>query len=435
MRRIPRFAPPPLLSELLARRGRNDIVGVAMRWPSIALVCGLLGSCAPTPAVTVVHVKKKPVEAPEGDPVRLHRSEKAALAGVRSGAFIVRDASDWQKLWPGEPPPMPEGIDFASEMMFVVATEDAIVTRLHVSSAVETGSSITVSVKQTMLGDGCVHRGEERKSTDHAVAMRIDKPIRFVIEDESAPSCGDPPKAQIACRTAKSPSWGAKLAAKAGDVVECEQSSIVTGKYTLIDQGLSLVELPPGSNARLAFSKVPGRATLALDAFGVYAVRAEAIDEGGRRGQATAFIDVPPKKTRDVLLQLTWTSVTAGDYTLPPPRVVLRVTQEGPRGQRCSSEVPVPGLCDAKTRGSYTHMRIPASRRKLPLSLLYLEERAQDGPSPCVTIWFDGQKTSESCDQGHRHPEDRWELGTLDTATGTLAPPKPPAAKPAPTSG
>jgi hypothetical protein len=398
-----------------------------MRWLPIALVSGLMGSCAPSPPITIVHVKK-PIEPPEGDAVRLHRSEKTTLSGARSGAFVVRGKDDWQKMWAGEAPSMPEGIDFASEMMLVVATEDAIVTQLKIGSAVETGSNVTVTVKQTMIGEGCVYRREERKVVDHALATRVEKPIRFVIEDETAPSCGDPPKAQIQCRASKTAPWGAKLAAKTGDVVECEQSSTVTGKYTLIDQGLSLAELPPGSNARLAFSKTPGRATLALDSYGTYAVRAEAIDEGGRRGQATAFIDVPPKKTRDVLLQLTWSSVTAGDYTLPPPRVVLRVIQEGPRGQRCSSEVPVPGLCEAKTRGNYTHMRIPASRRKLPLSLLYLEERPQEGPAPCLTIWFDGQKMSESCDRAHRHPEDRWDLGTLDTATGSLTAPV--AAKP-----
>jgi len=393
-----------------------------MRWAPIAIVCGLSAACAETAPVTVVHLKKPPREKVEGDAVRTRRSGGETFAGSRSGAFVVRGPPDWQKLWPAAAPALPVGIDFAAEMLLVVGTEDAIVTQLEVEEVVETATSVVVTVAQTLLGEGCVRRGEERKAVDHVLTPRIDKPIRFVVADRSAPSCGDPPKAQIACRPAKGETWGAKLTAKTGEVVECELSSTVTGKYPLVDQGLSLAELPPGSNAKLAFSKIPGRATLAVDTFGTYAVRAEATDEGGRRGLATAYIDVPPKRTRDVLIQLTWSSVTAGDYTLPPPRVILRVTQEGPRGQRCSSEVPVPGLCEAKTRGSYTHMRIPASRRKLPLSLLYLDERPQEGPSPCVTVWFDGQKTVESCDRDHRHAEDRWELGTLDTATGRVAP-------------
>ena len=135
-----------------------------------------------------------------------------------------------------------------------------------------------------------------------------------------------------------------------------------------------------------------------------------------------------------MLVQLTWADVDTTELTTPLPRVLLRVTQEGPRGQRCSAEVPVPGLCDAKARGPHTYMKIPASRRKLPISVLYLDERAQEGPAPCVNVWFNGERTVSTCDRDHRHAEDRWELGTLETWTGKITLPKPPP-EPKPAAG
>lgn len=329
-------------------------------------------------------------------------------------------------MWRGaaEPPAFPSTIDPLTEMLVVAATEDEIVSQLKIRRAVETAEKLTVFVRQTMLGEGCVRSSDERIGMDAIVTPRLDKPVQFYVEDEDGESCGDPPKAEIGCRLAAAPAWSSKVTAKMGDVVECELSMMAKGKYEVVDQMLSLTESPPSSNAKLAFLGGPTRATLSLDAFGTYSVRAEVTDEGGRRGRATAAIDVVPKKTRDVLVQLTWTDVDMSELMAPLPRVLLRVTQEGASGQRCSAEVPVPGLCDAKTRGPYTYMKIPASRRRLPMSLLYLDERAQAGPSPCVSVWFNGQRTVVTCDHDHRHAEDRWELGTLETWTGKVIPSK-----------
>lgn len=412
-------------------------MGLSMRpLPFVAVLVTLFGACVPTPPITVVHVgKDAPKQNVSGDPVKTRRPPADTWAGVQGGAYIVRDDEDWKKMWKGvsEPPAFPTTIAAPSEMLVLVATEDAIVSKLTITRAVETGEALTVFVRQTMLGEGCVRKSDERSGVDAIVTQRIDKPVKFYIEDEDGPSCGEPPKAAIGCRLAAAQSWSSKLTVKTGDVVECELSTTANGKYELVDQILTLAEAPPSSNAKLAFSKGPTRATIALDTFGTYSVRAEATDEAGRKGSASAFIDVQPKKTRDVLVQLTWTGVDTSELTTPLPRVLLRVAQEGPRGQRCSAEVPVPGLCDAKTRGPYTYMKIPASRRKLPISLLYLDERAQSGPSPCVNVWFNGERTVATCDQDHRHAEDRWELGTLETWTGKVIPPKPPAEpKPAP---
>lgn len=397
----------------------------------VALVA--LPGCAPTPPVTIVHLGKAKEDV-AGDPVTVRRSATDGYGGLRGGAYVVRSSEDWTKMWPpgAEHPAVPP-IDPMKEMLLVVATDDQIVSKLRVTRAVETVDRLTVWVRQTIIGQGCVGRPEERSSLDVALAPRIDKPVKFLVEDEDAPTCGEPPKAEIACRGggAGAQAWAQKLSAKTGDVIECELKSTAKGKYELVDQLLTLEEAPPGSNAKLAFGKSSTRATLAIDRFGTYSVRAEATDEAGRRGHATATIDVLPKKTKEVQLQVTWLDLDPEDPTARAPRVLLRVSSEGAKGQRCSSEVPVPGLCEAKTQGLYTYMKIPASRRKLPLSMLYLDERPQNGPSPCVNVWFNGEKTATVCDRDHRHAEDRWELGTLETATGKIQAPKPPAeAKP-----
>jgi len=397
--------------------------------PFALTVAALIGACVPSPPITVVHVGKGGVkEEVRGDAVKTRRPSAETWTGVQGGAYIVRSNEDWQNMWKAapEPPAFPSTIHPVDEMLLLVATEDAIVSRLTIDRVVETGEVLTVFVRQTMLGEGCVRRSDERSGVDAVITPRREKPVKFVIEDEDGASCGPPPKTEIGCRLAAAESWSSKLTVKTGDVVECELSTIATGKYELVDQILALADSPPTSNAKLAFSKGPTRASIALDTFGTYAVRAEATDEAGRKGVATALIDVQPKKTRDVLVQLTWSDVDTTELTAPLPRVLLRVTQDGPRGQRCSAEVPVPGLCEAKTRGPYTYMKIPASRRKLPISLLYLDERAQEGPSPCVNVWFNGERTVSMCDRDHRHAEDRWELGTLETWTGKVVAPKPP---------
>jgi hypothetical protein len=70
-------------------------------------------------------------------------------------------------------------------------------------------------------------------------------------------------------------------------------------------------------------------------------------------------------------------------------------------------------------------MKLKASTDKAPLSVRYVDERIEKGPLACIHVWFEGIRTAEVCDRKHRDPDDRWEVGVLDMATGKLGDPLP----------
>jgi hypothetical protein len=285
-------------------------------------------------------------------------------------------------------------------------------------------------VRETSVGEGCLNKSNER-AFDAVIAPRADKPIKFIVDRERGESCGKAPEAKVECRLREQQTWAAKVVAQPGDAVECELTTTSGGKFELIDRLLS-IDLPAGSSAKLAFKKGPLRGEMGIDVYGTYTVIGEAADEMGRHAKASATIDVKPPATKDVLVQLVWAGFERGDNSDNFPRVNLRVSDEK-SAQRCSAEIPVPGLCEVKTRGAYTYMRIPAGQRKLPVSVQFLDERAEKGPGPCVHVWFDGVRTAETCDRAQHAAEDIWRVGIVDTVTGKMTPDVAPAAPPAPT--
>ncbi len=360
------------------------------------------------------------VDQIRGDNVKLKHGAQEAFAGARGGFHIVRSQEDWQRAWPNDKaPPLPPTLDTSSFMLFLAVAETKKVTKLKVQRALETAEMIYVFVRETKLGEGCLNKATE-PAFDAVTAQRIDKPIKFLVDEERGESCGDPPVANVECRKKNEESWTKAISADPGDTVECEATADARGRFELVDRVLRIGELPAGSSAKLVFAKGPHRGELTLDVYGKYLVMAEAADEIGRRGKAIATIEAKPPKTKDVLVQLVWAGFDRRDESDTFPRVNLRVAEEGPKGQRCSAEIPIPGLCDVKTRGAYTYMRIPEGSRKLPVSVQFMDERVEPGPGPCVHVWFDGERTAETCDRKHRDADEIWKVGTLDTKTGKL---------------
>ena len=381
----------------------------------------VLAACTTAPAITVVRTNPgDKVEEIKGDVVKLKRVPQEAYTGARSGFHVVRGSEDWEKAWPSDrTPAMPSTLDTSSQMLFLAVSESRDVTRVKVQRALETGSFLYVWVHETKVGEHCVNKATDR-AFDAVLTTRVDKPVKVFIEEEAGESCGEPPVASVECRLKNKETWSAKLEAQPGDAVECKMTATARGKFELVDKLLTIAELPPGSTSKLAFKQGAERGGFDVDVYGTYTMMAEAADEAGRRGKSVATIDVKPPKTKDVLVQLVWAGFDRTDVADTFPRVNLRVAEEGPRGQRCSAEIPIPGLCDVKTRGAYTYMRIPEGNRRLPVSIQYLDERVEGGPGPCVHVWYDGQRTAETCDRAHRDADEIWKVGTLDTSTGAL---------------
>ena len=362
------------------------------------------------------------VDQIKGDNVKLKRGPQEAFSGARGGFYVIRGHEDWERAWPADrTPEMPQTLDTSKQMLFLAVSEGRDITRMKVQRALETATFLYVWVRETKLGEGCVNKSSDR-AFDAVVAARADKPVKFFVEQEPGESCGEPPAATVQCRLTNQQTWSPKIEAQPGDAVECTMTASARGKFELVDKLLSMAELPPGSTSKMAFKKGSERAELEVDVYGTYTITAEAADEAGRRGKASATIEVKPPKTKDVLVQLVWAGFDRTDVADTFPRVNLRVAEEGPRGQRCSAEIPIPGLCEVKTRGAYTYMRIPEGDRRLPVSVQFLDERVEKGPGPCVHVWYDGVRTGETCDRMHRDADEIWKVGTLDTATGKLLP-------------
>jgi hypothetical protein len=391
-------------------------------WSVRALFVLLAASCGTAPAVTVVRTSAgDKIEAVTGDSLKLKRGAQEGFSGAKGGYYVIRGQDDWQRAWPSDKaPPMPATLDTGRQMLFLAVAETNDVSHVKVQRVLETGSYLYVWVHETKLGQSCPNKAQEH-AFDAVITSRNDKPVKFYVEDEQGESCGEAPVASVQCRLANQPTWSTKLTAQPGDNLECLMSAETRGKFALVDKVLSMSELPAGSTAKLAFRKGPDRAELELDVYGTYTVHAEAADEAGRRGKGTATIEVAPPKTKDVLVQLVWAGFDLRDESDTFPRVNLRVAEEGPKGQRCSAGGPIPGLCDVKTRGAYTYMRIPEGNRKLPISVQYIDERYEKGPGPCVHVWYDGARTAETCDRKQRSSDEIWKVGVLDTSSGALA--------------
>jgi hypothetical protein len=414
-------------------RRTSCLVVLALSTAVLGPAAVFLGAgCGVSPPVTVVHVGVgERTETVKGDPVKTRRGDQDFYATLRPGFTVVRGNDDWQNAWPaGAVPSMPASFDTARSMLLVASSDDKSTVQVQIQRVLETGDRVHVFVRETKAGENCTAKLEHRP-VDAVMTERIDKPVKFYVEEERGDSCGGAPAVSVNCRVGESPTWAPKVTALPGDKVDCEMSAETRGKFALVDTSLTLGELPGGSAAKLAYTKGTLRGSFIIDVFGPYAVKAEAKDEGGRTTIVNAAIEALPPKTRDVLVQLVWTNFDASDDPSTFPRVKLRATEEARDAKNkatvneCSATTPRPDLCDVKVRGAYTHMTLKASDKRVPLDVLYADERAEKGPIVCIQVYFDGTRTGETCDRKHRDPDERWNVGTIDMGSGKVLEPAP----------
>jgi hypothetical protein len=385
---------------------------------------GLIQGCGTTPAIAVVHLGPGDHSRElHGDPVKIRRGAQEPYAALGGGFFVVRTTEDWRNIWAGankEAPPLPPTLDTTHSMLVLAIGEARDVVAMQVKKIVDTGELLQIEVKETKPGEGCSPK-IERPAFDAVVVDRIDKPVKFLVEDDRTEACGTAPLAEAKCRIGSAAKWEAKLDVQPGDVVECEMTAKTQGRFEISDRVIRLDALPGGSSAKLAYTKGPTRGQFTIDVFGTYKVRAEATDEAGRTGVAVVPIEAVPPKTRDVWVELVWAGFDASDDPETFPRVRLRAREPGKEGHECTSETPVAGVCEAKAQGAYTHMKVAPGAKPLALAITYTDERVEKGPYACLQVYTNGARTGETCDRKHRDPDDRWEAGTLDPATGKIA--------------
>lgn len=386
--------------------------------------------CGVSPAITVIHLGAgEKSETITGDPVKFKRGGQEGYVGMRGGFYVIRSAEDWRGAWPGgaEAAPFPTTLDPSRAMLVLGIAENQDTSALHIDKIVETASLVAVWVRDTHTGQGCTAK-PERAPFDAVVTPRIDKPVKFFVSEERAESCGEAPAVTVNCRVNDAAAWAPKVTGQPGDTVDCEMSAASRGKFAITDSALTLSELPAGSTAKLAYSKAPVRGTFSLDVFGTYNVRGEATDDSGRKTTSMALVEALPQKSRDVIVQLVWTNFDVSDDPDTFPRVKLRAIEPGATAKAaskpCSVDEPNASLCEVKTRSAFTYMTLRASAKKLPLEVLYTDERIEKGPLVCVQMYFEGARTGETCDRMHRDAAGRWAIGTLDMETGRLLDPE-----------
>jgi hypothetical protein len=424
-------------------------------WPLAVLLpflgLGAPSACSSSPAVSVHRVAPgSGHERIEGDPVRLRRAPREVYEGIRSGFYVVRSEDDWREAWPGgKAAKMPRTIDTSTTMLLVAVARRPDTVRMSVEGAVENSSGIHVLVRETKNGEGCILPKARGLAYDAVLSARIEKPVRFYVEEDRAESCGDAPEVTVKCRINDGLEWAEGVTAQPGDRIECDLSATARGAFALTDRVLGVGGLPKGSGAKLTYLKGPTRGTFSIDLYGTYTIRGEALDESGRKAEAVATIEALPPKTRDAVVQQVWTGFEANDdpETFPRVRLVATVPSEpsdappkatppkaappkaaAPKAappkatppKECSVEQPLADFCEVKTRGAYSDMTVKASEAKVPLSVRYLDERAEGGPAACVQVFFDGARTVEACDRAPRAADETWNLGVLDMTTGKL---------------
>jgi hypothetical protein len=359
----------------------------------------------------------------QGDPVKPRRPPQEFFAGAARGYWVVKSAEDWRKAWPeGQAPPFPQGLDPSTTMAFVVVPDSRDAVDVKITKIVESTGFIHVWVRETMRGDACMAHASDKTPVEALYAPRIEKPVKYYVEETRGESCGEPPATQVKCRKADSKEWVSKLDVQPGDLVDCELTSEARGKFAVVDRALFFSDVPGGSTAKLAYQKGPSRATFRIDAFGTYGLRGEATDENGRKGLAKMEISAAPAKTKDALVQLVWTNFDPGD----DPDTFPRLTLTAAAGARdCSLDKQPPDLCEVRRFSAYTMMKLKASSEKLPLSVRYVDERIEKGPLACIHVWYEGVRTAEVCDRRHRDPDERWDVGVLDMTSGKLGDPLP----------
>ncbi len=417
-----------------------------LRIASAACFIGVLtvGACTPqTLEVTVRRANGVDPRPDAGEPMKVTPLELSDVANKhKPGYFVLRSTDDWDVFF-GDRSIRPTGVDFAHQMVLAVYGNDSTLADLKITSAGDAGDTVNVFVTEQQPGDGCKPKGTPLYAL--AVVDKKVEPVQFYVDSQRAQRCNiAPPAVSVSCRALPDKIWTPySLKAPLGTTVECAASLDPSQQRTIVDRDWSILEVPRGSDSRLALINEAKKASFVVDAVGTYKMRLAATDEAARTGEATAVIDVPPP-SGDLWVELVWSNFTSSDDPDTFPRIELRAvdakadanasstttTKVGGKAQiivvkkvatrTCELTVTDhPSWCDAVKFGKNTLMKLKgAEGGRYDLAVHYTDDRFPGAPVACVRTFVGGKLAFESCDNRTRKADETWNVGTILEPTG-----------------
>ena len=124
------------------------------------------------------------------------------------GFHVVKSEDQLNGLWrtPGDQK-FPQGHDSSASMLLVAIAGEPDIMQTRIHKVLETGSALHVYVRETRRGAQCANHPDHTPS-DAVSVTRIEKPVRFYVEEESAESCGELPAVAVKCRAGEAPPGG-----------------------------------------------------------------------------------------------------------------------------------------------------------------------------------------------------------------------------------
>jgi hypothetical protein len=376
--------------------------------------------------------EKSPREV--GFEVELSHFSTAGFSRLRPGIHIVDDANDWRSIFTDHSnnfqAPRPPEVDWTKTMALVATSTDATATVMTIDRVVKTDTGILhIYVNEELRGDRCeppapknVLRAEAHEPAIDIVTLSKSKlPMVVHLDRAKGLSCDPVPKVDMRCvvKDQPPPEMTTTINAAPGQTIECDGTNVTAKIGYVAERNWYFERKPADSFTQMATDEKRIHASFAVDAFGEYRVRMEAVDDRHKSGEKTVTVDVaPPPETQ--VIQVGWTLHDKVDEkTLP--KVEPHLVEMG-TGRECSEAHAQPPWCEVKVSGLTKQIFVKTQRGgRYRLVVGYLDERVAQMPVLCARAFVKGATLAlETCDFKERSAKDVWEPGVFNPDTGAF---------------
>lgn len=401
----------------------------------------------------------------EGEALKVTHWDMDPRPGLTRGYWVVKSERAWRDLWPtieaDRIPLLPDGINFATQMLVVAAPNELAATGARVHQVIDTSENgVHVYVSQQLPGMGCpAEKRDDKVPVDLALVTSVDKEVHFHVETRNDDPCSPPPEAKIGCHASgDAAAYSENLTVDPGKKVSC-LSQGKPGSRPIADRTWSFRSLPPGAETKMTITNNGATIAFDTDVYGTYAVGLEVSDDLGRTAKATSDVNVFPSKDA-LVVQMVWTKFQPSDDPSTFPRVELHVMGDKtplptvalpgraiPMAARSTPWILVkgdctlqnekpPAWCKGKAIGVTSIEELPVDAfPQYRIGVHYVDDRFPGQPVLCVRT-FRGDAAAEWCDDKPRSAGSWWDVSRIDSLTGKVpVPPPPPPPKPSADGG